>query len=241
MKTKFIFVTGGVLSSLGKGICAASLGRLLKARDISVTIQKFDPYINVDPGTMNPFQHGEVFVTEDGGETWSTPELIDEPENEYVPEEFKASDVCGFGASWMNEDDGYAYFAQLLEGTAPEAPTITGETEGDVGTPYPYTFVAVDPDDDDIAEFLVDWGDGNQETIMGPFGSGEPATKSHTFSIGGTLEITARAKDVNGLIGPEGSLTVTMPRSRTIDLPPILKFLQNYPILFKIIQHLFGL
>ena len=69
MKTKFIFVTGGVLSSLGKGICAASLGRLLKARDISVTIQKFDPYINVDPGTMNPFQHGEVFVTEDGGET----------------------------------------------------------------------------------------------------------------------------------------------------------------------------
>jgi CTP synthase len=69
LKTKFIFVTGGVLSSLGKGICAASLGRLLKARDISVTIQKFDPYINVDPGTMNPFQHGEVFVTEDGGET----------------------------------------------------------------------------------------------------------------------------------------------------------------------------
>ncbi|MCL4378298.1 MAG: CTP synthase [Actinobacteria bacterium] len=69
METKFIFVTGGVLSSLGKGICAASLGRLLKSRGFSVTIQKFDPYINIDPGTMNPFQHGEVFVTEDGGET----------------------------------------------------------------------------------------------------------------------------------------------------------------------------
>lgn len=69
MKTKFIFITGGVLSSLGKGICAASLGRLLKSRGYSVTIQKFDPYINIDPGTMNPIQHGEVFVTDDGGET----------------------------------------------------------------------------------------------------------------------------------------------------------------------------
>ena len=69
MKTKFIFVTGGVLSSLGKGLAAASLGALLKARNISVTIQKLDPYINVDPGTMNPFQHGEVFVTDDGAET----------------------------------------------------------------------------------------------------------------------------------------------------------------------------
>ncbi len=69
MKTKFIFVTGGVLSSLGKGLAAASLGALLKARGLSVTIQKLDPYINVDPGTMNPFQHGEVYVTDDGAET----------------------------------------------------------------------------------------------------------------------------------------------------------------------------
>ena len=69
MKTKFIFVTGGVLSSLGKGLAASSLGALLKTRGLTVTIQKLDPYINVDPGTMNPFQHGEVFVTEDGAET----------------------------------------------------------------------------------------------------------------------------------------------------------------------------
>ncbi len=69
MKTKFIFVTGGVLSSLGKGLAAASLGALLKARGLEVTIQKLDPYINVDPGTMSPFQHGEVFVTDDGAET----------------------------------------------------------------------------------------------------------------------------------------------------------------------------
>lgn len=67
--TKYIFVTGGVVSSIGKGIVAASLGRLLKNRGLKVTIQKFDPYINVDPGTMSPYQHGEVFVTDDGAET----------------------------------------------------------------------------------------------------------------------------------------------------------------------------
>jgi CTP synthase len=67
--TKYVFVTGGVVSSLGKGITAASLGRLLKARGFRIQVQKFDPYLNVDPGTMSPFQHGEVFVTEDGAET----------------------------------------------------------------------------------------------------------------------------------------------------------------------------
>jgi CTP synthase len=69
MATKFIFITGGVLSSLGKGLAAASIGTLLQARGLKVTIQKLDPYINVDPGTMNPFQHGEVYVTGDGAET----------------------------------------------------------------------------------------------------------------------------------------------------------------------------
>jgi CTP synthase len=69
LSAKFVFVTGGVVSSLGKGITAASLGRLLKSRGLKVQVQKFDPYINVDPGTMSPFQHGEVFVTEDGAET----------------------------------------------------------------------------------------------------------------------------------------------------------------------------
>ena len=67
--SKFVFVTGGVVSSIGKGIVAASLGRLLKSRGYSVSILKLDPYLNVDPGTMSPFQHGEVFVTEDGAET----------------------------------------------------------------------------------------------------------------------------------------------------------------------------
>lgn len=67
--TKFIFVTGGVLSSLGKGLASATIGAILESRGLTITLQKLDPYINVDPGTMNPFQHGEVFVTDDGAET----------------------------------------------------------------------------------------------------------------------------------------------------------------------------
>src|SRR5256885_9685684 len=68
-QTRYIFITGGVVSSLGKGIAAASLGRLLVERGMRVTMMKFDPYLNVDPGTMSPFQHGEVYVTDDGAET----------------------------------------------------------------------------------------------------------------------------------------------------------------------------
>ena len=67
--TKYVFVTGGVVSGLGKGIVAASLGRLLRQRGYSIAVQKLDPYMNVDPGTMNPLEHGEVYVTEDGAET----------------------------------------------------------------------------------------------------------------------------------------------------------------------------
>ena len=69
MATKYIFVTGGVVSSIGKGICVASIGRILKSQGLIVTVIKLDPYLNVDPGTMSPYQHGEVFVTKDGGET----------------------------------------------------------------------------------------------------------------------------------------------------------------------------
>ena len=68
-KRKYIFVTGGVVSSVGKGIVAAAMGRMLKERGVKISVQKLDPYLNVDPGTMSPYQHGEVFVTNDGAET----------------------------------------------------------------------------------------------------------------------------------------------------------------------------
>src|SRR5712675_1376985 len=96
-QTKFIFVTGGVVSSLGKGITAASLGRLLKARGLKVQVQKFDPYINVDPGTMSPFQHGEVFVTEDGAET----DLDIGHYERFVDENFLGSASHSAGAIWQ--------------------------------------------------------------------------------------------------------------------------------------------
>ncbi|MCK4365420.1 MAG: PKD domain-containing protein [Thermoplasmatales archaeon] len=186
---------------------------------------------------------GDLYLStsDDGGEIWSTPEQINDEPGTVVAEE-NAVDLYSGGVVWVDERnaDLDIYYASFEIGDPPEAPTITGETNGDAGTPYPYTFVAEDPDLDDIAEFIVNWDDGNEETIEGPFGSGESTTVNHTFAVGGTFEITARAKDVNGLIGPKGSLTVIMPRSRTIDLP-ILKFLQNYPILFKIVQHLLGL
>ncbi|MCK5636241.1 MAG: PKD domain-containing protein, partial [Thermoplasmatales archaeon] len=188
---------------------------------------------------------GDLYLStsDDGGEIWSTPEQINDEPGTVVAEE-NAVDLYSGGVVWVDERnaDLDIYYASFEIGDPPEAPTITGgpDGDGDAGTSYSYDFVAIDPDLDDIAEFLVDWDDGNEETITGPFASGESTTKSHTFATGGTFEITARAKDANGLIGPEGSLTVTMPRSRTIDLP-ILKFLQNYPILFKIVQHLLGL
>jgi CTP synthase len=69
LRSKFIFITGGVVSSLGKGLASASIGALMESRGLTITLLKFDPYINVDPGTMNPFQHGEVFVTDDATET----------------------------------------------------------------------------------------------------------------------------------------------------------------------------
>ena len=79
--SKYIFITGGVLSSLGKGLAAASIGAIMETRGLTVTNIKLDPYINVDPGTMSPFQHGEVFVTEDGAETsiWGTTSGLPRP------------------------------------------------------------------------------------------------------------------------------------------------------------------
>src|SRR5205085_7730452 len=94
--TKYVFVTGGVVSGLGKGIVAASLGRLLKARGLAVQAQKFDPYLNVDPGTMSPFQHGEVFVTEDGAET----DLDIGHYERFVDENFLRNASHSAGAIW---------------------------------------------------------------------------------------------------------------------------------------------
>ena len=110
--TKHIFVTGGVASSLGKGLTASSLGRLLKSRGLRVTMQKLDPYLNVDPGTMNPFEHGEVFVTDDGGETdldlGHYERFIDEP----LSRDSNATTVVE-----VTGDDRTTELARMLSGT----------------------------------------------------------------------------------------------------------------------------
>ena len=110
MRTKFIFVTGGVLSSLGKGLASASLGALLEARGLSITLVKMDPYINVDPGTMNPLQHGEVFVTDDGAET----DLDLGHYERYTRARLSVRN--NFSLDWSPRSEGYTVFAEVIEG-----------------------------------------------------------------------------------------------------------------------------
>ena len=122
MSTKFIFVTGGVVSGLGKGICAASLGRLLKQRGLRVRNQKFDPYLNVDPGTMSPFQHGEVFVTEDGAET----DLDLGHYERFVDEDLSGNASVSSGRVWrnvLNLSLIHIYSSFLEHGGSPEKAT----------------------------------------------------------------------------------------------------------------------
>ena len=145
-RTKYIFVTGGVVSGLGKGITAASLGRLLKARGLKVAAQKLDPYINVDPGTMSPYQHGEVYVTEDGGKHYEQVEFAhktytDSIGNIVAPYDYPKMPyekdgviyvLCGQGADgdydggdslhlarYRSEDYGHSFvFDTLVDGTS---------------------------------------------------------------------------------------------------------------------------
>jgi hypothetical protein len=183
---------------------------------------------------------GSVYysVTDDGGATWDTPVMINEAENVFVPQEFKASDVCGFGSAWMNTDDGTIYFGEVGFGSPPGAPTITGPDNGDVGTPYDYVFSAVDPDGDDV-RFIIQWGDTNSDTTD-YVASGGSKTVPHTWTDGGSFTITAKAQDTFGQIGPETTKTVTMPRSRAMNFP-FLQFLQNHPNIFPILRQLLGL
>ena len=129
----------------------------------------------------------------------------------------------------------WQFTTEGLPHNPPNAPTITGPANGKVGTSYEYTFTSIDPDGDDIAEYTINWGDGPDENIIGPFASGAPQTKSHTWTSQGTFIIKAKAKDVNGLVGPEGTKTVTIPRNKIVNRP-LLNFLENHPNLFPILR-----
>lgn len=151
----------------------------------------------------------------------------------------KAKDVYGVESNWSEP-------LTVIISNRPGAPDIDGPVSGNVGTSYDYDFTAIDPDGDDIAEYIVNWGDGTgDETITGPFASGTPATGSHTWTVEGEYVITARAKDVYGLIGPEGTLNINMPRNRAISTPLFLKFLERlldlFPHAFPILRQLLKL
>jgi hypothetical protein len=117
----------------------------------------------------------------------------------------------------------------------PTAPTITGQINGKVGTSYQYQFTSYDIDGDDIAEYIVNWGDGPDQTVTGSFPSGSPVTASHTWTTQGTYTIKSKAKDIYGAEGPEGTLTVTIPRDKAIN-NPFLNWLQCYPNLVPLLQ-----
>lgn len=186
-------------------------------------------------------QGGSVYysMTDDGGATWDTPAMVNEPENANVPQEFMASDVCGFGTAWMNTDDGTIYFGSISIGSAPGATTITGPSSGKAGESLTFTFNAVDSDGDDV-RFIIDWGDSNADTTDF-VASGTDKTASHAWGVDDTYIIKAKAQDSFGNLGPEASFTVTIPRGKTIHAQLFYMFLQNHPNIFPILRQLIGL
>ena len=117
----------------------------------------------------------------------------------------------------------------------PDAPSIDGQTNGNAGTEYEYTFVTTDPNNDDVY-YWIEWGDGQIEKWIGPYASEDDAKVKHTWSEEGTYTIKARAKDTNGLIGPLGTLEVTMPRNKQYINTPFLNFLQQHLHMFPILR-----
>jgi hypothetical protein len=148
--------------------------------------------------------------------------------------------ITGHTGIYLNE--AYDVWVIKLNGgnQAPNIPDINGPISGKTGIEYEYTFVATDPDTDDIAEYIINWGDGPDETLTGPFVSGSPAITSHTWSSQDTYTVRAKAKDINGLESDWGTLEVTMPLNKQyiniLFLQFLQNFLENHPHLFPILR-----
>jgi len=204
------------------------------------------------PGTDNMYVSTGVFTNDpalqgasyslDGGHSWTT-------WAEMEGTQLYGTDWIEGGIGWagsfnVDEYTGGIWKYTPGENLPPGAPVITGETNGEAGTSYEYGFTSIDPDGDDIAEYIVDWGDDTgEEIITGPFASGAEATASHTWDEQGDYTITAKAKDINGLIGPEGTLPVTMPvnqqvsPSQSIRMQIMQRIFQQFPL----VQRLLGI
>ena len=135
----------------------------------------------------------------------------------------------------------YTAYVYVPGKSPPDAPNIVGPLTGTIDNPYDYEFTAIDPDGDDIDEYIVNWGDGPDETIAGPFASGETVTGTHTWTTEGSYTITAKAIDTDGLVGPEATLDITMPKAKSMQFPLFYRFFQRFPNAFPIFQQLLGL
>jgi hypothetical protein len=173
-------------------------------------------------------QGGSVYytITTNGGANWDTPALINEPENVFVPQEFKASDVCGFGAAWMNTDDTTIYFGEIVIGNPPGIPSINAPANGNKGQDITFIFSADDPDLDNV-RFIVDWGDGNIET-SDYVASGDDKSLIHQWGADDTYTVTVRAQDSFGNIGDPATHDIVIPRSKSVQMPLFLRFLQKH-------------
>jgi|GEM_PF-1125900 len=190
--------------------------------------------------TCTFIEGGSVYysTTENGGETWSTPEIIDEPENANVPSEFKASDVCGFGAAWMNSDDGNIYFASLGANSPPLIPAIDGPTQLKRFLNYDFTFSTTDPNGDDVS-YYVDWGDGTNSGWTTMSASGAGITLSHKWTTKAVFTIKCKAKDTSDAESDWGILEVSTPR--VVTRPMLLqRLLEKFPNAFPILRQLLG-
>ena len=141
--------------------------------------------------------------------------------------------IAAGGGTWT--DTIYAF----RDNEPPDAPNIDGPPNGKQGTEYTYNFSAIDPDNDDISEYFIDWGDNSNNTITGPFTSGEKVMANHTWTKSGTYTITAKAQDIYGAEGPEGTLEVYMPRDKSTNNILLLRLLERFPLLQKLQQHWF--
>lgn len=133
----------------------------------------------------------------------------------------------------------YVYIPSEIQGNPPSAPVITGPAQGKPNTELEYTFVATDEDGDDIAQYIINWGDGSAEEILiGPWASGEEVTAKHTWAEKGDYTIRAKAKDATGLIGPEGTLAIKIPVSVSYIFTPLLRLLELFPNAFPFLRML---
>ena len=183
---------------------------------------------------------GSAFVFESDGSSWSEQQKLtssDAADSDFFGWSASISSNFAIAGAYAEDntngvDAGSAYIFEFSN-QAPSIPSITGTTNGDVGTSYTYTFTSTDLDGDQVS-YYVEWGDTTNTGWFGPYASGAPQTKSHTWTSQGTFTIKAKAKDIHGAESDWGELSVSMPRNRAVNTP-FLNFLENHPILYQLL------